>query len=104
MPVRERELTRFDFKVNRFLNSEDVDRMTAEEVGCYMLLLCKAWVLGKDCTLPDDPQYLARIGRVEKVSELVMSKFYLVDHEGIRRWRNGVLYEEWQAGLKRSKD
>lgn len=93
---------RFDFYVDNFLNSEEVKVMTAEEVGQFILLLCEAWILGKEATLPDSPSYLARIARSNAVSELVMSKFDLVETEfGIRR-RNNPLYREWQAAIERS--
>src|ERR1700730_11776339 len=97
------EYTRFDFHVHDFLNSEDVKQMTAEEVGQYILLLCEAWVIGKEATLPDNPKYLARIARVPEVSPLVMSKFYKVEMECGPRLRNKGMYIEWQATVKRSE-
>jgi hypothetical protein len=87
--------TRFDFHVVDFMNSEDVERMTSDEVGQYILLLCKSWLIGKDTTLPDDPEYLAKQARCKKVSSLVMKKFPLMETaEGPRR-RNEILYGEW---------
>jgi hypothetical protein len=43
------DLTRFDFRALRFLKSEDVEIMTAEEVGQFVLLMCHAWLGGKSC-------------------------------------------------------
>ena len=87
--------TRFDFHVVDFMNSEDVERMSSDEVGQYVLLLCKSWLIGKDTTLPDDPEYLAKQARCRKVSSLVMKKFPLVETaEGPRR-RNEILFGEW---------
>lgn len=96
------DFTRFDFHVVRFLSSETVKRMTAEEVGQFILLLCEAWVIGKEATLPDDPAYLTRIARCNKVSPLVMSKFPKIEMECGMRRQNEALYKEWQAAVKRS--
>jgi len=97
------ELTRFDFHVNRFLHSDDVESMTAEEVGQYILLLCHSFVKD-EASLPDDPAVLARYARVKKVSDLVMKKFPLVDVNGILRRQNPVLYTEWKLAKKRSEN
>ncbi len=84
-----------------FMSSPDVEIMTCEEVGSYFLLLQKAWLGGENCTLPNDPARLAKLARVEKVSELVLSKFDL-DSDG--RYFNPRLKDEWDAAVKRSKD
>ena len=98
------ELTRFDFHVNRFLNSEDVENMTAEEVGQYLLLLCHSFVKGREASLPDDPEALARYARSDKVSKLVLKKFPVVETEwGLRR-RNETLYTEFLLAKKRSEN
>jgi uncharacterized protein YdaU (DUF1376 family) len=89
------DLTRFDFHVVRFMNSETVERMSCEEVGQYVLLLCKAWLLGKEASLPDDLPYLAKQARSRKLSPLVLEKFPIIQtSEGSRR-RNDILYGEW---------
>lgn len=97
------DFTRFDFHVVRFLYSETVKRMTAEEVGQYILLLCEAWILGKEATLPDDPKYLARVARVEKVSPLVLSRFKKIKMDCGSRLQNEPLHKEWLATIKRSE-
>ena len=84
-----------------FMSSPDVEIMTCEEVGSYFLLLQKAWLGGENCTLPNDPGRLAKLARVEKVSELVLSKFEL-DKDG--RLFNPRLKDEWDNAVKRSKD
>ena len=84
-----------------FMSSPDVMLMTAEECGSYFFLLQMAWLGGEDCTLPNDPARLARLGRVEKVSDLVLKQFE-VDKEG--RLFNVRLADEWKEALKRSKD
>lgn len=98
------DFSRFPFHVIRFLSSDAVDKMTAEEVGQYILLLCRSWVRGKDACLPDDLEYLARHARVGKVSPLVLSKFPVVEtSEGPQR-RNPVLYQEWIASTSEEKE
>ena len=81
------DLTRFDFHVVRFMNSYDVEIMTDAEIGQYLLLLCKSWLLAHDATLPDDVEYLSRIARTTKVSERVLAKFPLVETENYGRAR-----------------
>lgn len=98
------ELTRFDFHVNRFLNSEDVENMTAEEVGQYLLLLCHSFVKGREASLPDDPGVLARYARADKVSKLVLKKFPVVETEWGPRRRNDTLYTEFLLAKKRSEN
>jgi len=83
------------------MSSPDVELMTAEEIGSYFLLLQKAWLLGEGCTLPNDPTRLARLARVENVSELVMGKFIL-NKDG--RLENPRLSAEWSEAVKRSRD
>lgn len=97
------ELTRFDFHVHNFLNSEDVENMTSDEVGQYFLLLCHAFVKGREASLPDEPAILARYARVKKVSDLVMKKFPLVDTEWGPRRRNDPLYKEFLRAKARSE-
>lgn len=92
------DLTRFDFHVNRFLYSEDVQVMTAEEVGQYFLLICHAWMGGKNASLPNNPTLLAKFARCHEVSSLVMSKWELGSDN--RLYNNG-LTREWQAATGR---
>ncbi len=98
------DLTRFDFHVVRFMNSYDVETMTDAEIGQYLLLLCKSWLLAHDATLPDDVEYLSRIARTTKVSERVLAKFPLVETEKYgRARRNAALFEEWEKASERSE-
>lgn len=93
------DLTRFDFRALRFLKSEDIEAMTAEEVGQFVLLMCHAWLGGKNASLPNNPILLAKYARCERVSDAVM-----------REWRQGpdgrlyneTLSEEWDAAVGRS--
>jgi uncharacterized protein YdaU (DUF1376 family) len=84
-----------------FMSSPDVQVMTAEECGSYFFLLQCAWLGGDDCTLPNDPERLARLARVTQVSETVLRKFK-TDKDG--RLFNPRLLDEWKEAVKRSKD
>lgn len=99
------DLTRFDFHVVRFMNSYDVEVMTDSEIGQYILLLCKSWLLAREATLPDDSEYLARVARATggKVSDRVLAKFPVVETEFGNARRNPVLFEEWLRASERSE-
>ena len=97
------DLTRFDFHVLRFMKSLDVMAMDACEVGQYMLLLSEAWLIGDACTLPDDLAFLARLARVDAVSDKVLKKFPVAETEYGTRRRNEVLHAEWVKVLDRQE-
>lgn len=97
------DLTRFDFHAVRFMYSEDVKMMSAKEVGQYILLLCEAWLSGKDTSLPDNMEYLSSLVRGEAVSENVLKKFPLVETQWGTRRRNEPLYREWCTTIERHK-
>lgn len=97
------ELSRMDFHVTRFMESEDVEEMDACEVGQYCLLLFKAWQLAKDVSLPVESEKLARYARVSEVSPSVLRKFPVVDTEWGKRRRNEVQLGVWKAARARSK-
>lgn len=96
------DLTRFDFHAFRFMRSENVRAMNAEEVGQYILLLCEAWLTGKDASLPDDPPYLAQLARVKTISPRVMKQFKKVQTQWGERLQNETLFEEWLIANQRS--
>lgn len=53
----------FQFYPRDFL--ADTTDMTAEEVGAYWLILCRAWMTtDRPGYLPNDPELLARLGRI----------------------------------------
>lgn len=54
----------FPFYPDDFACDGDVEAMSTEEVGCYILLLCKAWRERVPCSIPDDDEKLARWCRV----------------------------------------
>ena len=51
----------FPMNALQFANSRTVRRMTAEQVGAYVLLLCEEWASG---ALPDDMEFLAGVAKV----------------------------------------
>lgn len=77
-----------------------MQQMTGEEVGQYILLMCKAWMGGKNASLPNNPKLLATYARSEKVSDLVMSK-WTRGSDG--RLYNERLSEEWAIASGRSE-
>jgi uncharacterized protein YdaU (DUF1376 family) len=93
------DLTRFDFHALRFLKSEDVEVMTAEEVGQFVLLMCHAWLGGKNASLPNNPALLAKYVRCERVSDAVIRE-WTEGPDG--RLYNATLSEEWDAAVSRS--
>lgn len=95
------DFTRFDFNAHDFLNSETVESMTNEEVGQYILLLSKSWLIAKGASLPDDLELLAKYARCQKVSTRVLSRFPVVETEFGTRRRNEVLYNEWVKTVSR---
>lgn len=62
----------FPFYVNDFANDPVVESMSTEQVGAYLLLLCKAWRQKPPGTLPKDDTVLARWARLspERWSEV----------------------------------
>lgn len=54
----------FMFYVDDFSSDDKVESMSTEAVGCYILLLCKAWRASPPATIPDDDLKLARWARV----------------------------------------
>lgn len=96
------DFTRFDLYAKDFMHSEHVQSMNVEEIGQYFLLLCNAWLIGKDTTLPDDPTFLANLCRGKEVSPKVLKMFPVVQELGRRR--NERLYKEWQDAKQRTID
>lgn len=75
--------------------------MSNEEVGQYTFLLCEAWLSGKDASLPDNPEVLARKARCRKVSDKVLAQFPVVQTTYGPRRQNETLYSEWRAATSR---
>ena len=95
------DLTRFDFHALRFIQSDSIAAMSNEEVGQYTLLLAEAWLSGKDATLPDNLEILARKARCKKVSDRVLAMFPIVQTEWGPRRQNETLHAEWVSTTTR---
>jgi uncharacterized protein YdaU (DUF1376 family) len=54
----------FNFYPDDFSSDRNVEAMTTEEVGAYILLLCKSWREDPVATLPNDDRLLARWARL----------------------------------------
>lgn len=54
----------FKFYPDRFAGDEDVELMSHEAIGAYILLLCKAWNSTPVGTLPNDDRKLAKLARM----------------------------------------
>lgn len=91
------DITRITLNVLNFYNSETIDSMSNEEVGQYVRLMCKSILLGKECSLPDDIEALARYALTtkKKLSPRVLQQYPLIETEFGTRRRNRVLYSEW---------
>ena len=97
------ELTRMDFHVARFMNSDDVDEMSDAEVGQFCLLLFRAWLGAKDCTLPVEEEKLLRHARTTKISPIVLKQFPVVETEWGARRQNLTQIKEWEQAKIRSE-
>lgn len=83
-----------------------VEAMTTEEVGAYMLLLCKAWYEEPVATIPDDDWTLARwtrltVGRWRKCKPRVLSAFRKCDNGRYEQPRLRDEYERQRAYSRR---
>jgi uncharacterized protein YdaU (DUF1376 family) len=90
----------FPFFAGDFLNSRRVRKMTAEQVGILILLLCEQWNGGP---LPSDEDDLKDMGRASwpKVQTVLQAHFIQTD----KGWVNERLVEIWveQHSKRRNK-
>lgn len=91
----------FPFYPADWLSDPNAQILTLEESGAYINLLAYMWRDGKDCTLPDDDKYIARLLHVPPRKWMQIRKS-LIDGPGavIHRTEDGVLWnnrlrEEW---------
>jgi uncharacterized protein YdaU (DUF1376 family) len=94
----------FPLFVDDFSADDKVEAMDTEEVGAYVLLLCKAWKQTLPGTLPADDRLLSKWARVTSqkwkvIKDSVMSPFIL--EEG--RWHQKRMKDEWARMERRSK-
>ncbi|TXH49474.1 MAG: DUF1376 domain-containing protein [Desulfurellales bacterium] len=93
----------FMFYPNDFSSDDKVEAMSTEAVGCYVLLLCKAWRSNPPATLPDDDGLLARWARVTEarwyeLKPQVLSAWTLTQGN---RWLQRRLKKEWDKQRQR---
>lgn len=91
------DITRIQLNVHKFYNSETIEGFSNEELGQYVRLMCKAILLGKEASLPDDMKILAKWADTteRKLSSAVLEQYPVVRTEFGPRRRNAVLYDEW---------
>lgn len=63
--VAQGNLPYFPFYVRDFVADGKVESMSTEEVGAYVLLLCKAWHETPPCSIPNNDAVLSRWSRIE---------------------------------------
>lgn len=93
----------FMFYPNDFSSDDKVEAMSTEAVGCYVLLMCKAWRSNPPATLPDDDGLLARWARVSDarwndLKPQVLSAWTLTPG---KRWLQRRLKKEWDKQRER---
>jgi uncharacterized protein YdaU (DUF1376 family) len=84
------------FFVHDWINSEHVGMMSDAEIGQYLMLLCAAWALGQDCTLPLDDRFLANKAHCQQLSSRVANQFQKTE-DGLR------IYNARQQGIWREQ-
>lgn len=99
----------FPFYPADWLSDPNVQFLSLEESGAYITLLSYMWRDGKDCALPDDDKYLARLLHVS-TRKWVKLREILIDgeHAVLKKTsdgliRNNRLDEEWEKANKVSK-
>jgi DnaD/phage-associated family protein len=99
----------FPFYPGDWLSDPNVQFLSLEEAGAYITLLAYMWRDGKDCALPDDNKYLARLLHIStrkwaKLREILIDGEHAVfekTSDGLIR--NKRLSEEWEKAVKKSE-
>jgi len=94
----------FQFYPQDFLSSLQVQTMTTQEVGAYILLLANSWIQKEQCMLPDDENVLRILSKLseeewKKSSVKILSCFEKKDG----KIYNERLLEEKRKQVKHSK-
>lgn len=89
------------FYVDDFASDGIVEAMTTEQVGAYILLLCKAWREDPPGTIPDDDEVLARWSRLPAKKwiacrDRVLKAFTMIDG----RWHQKRMKKEYQTQVE----
>jgi uncharacterized protein YdaU (DUF1376 family) len=79
------ELPYFPFYPTDFLLDENVEAMTHEQIGCYMVLICRSWVRSNPGYIPAEPDKQARlikmpVERWEEIKAEVLACFQMGDN------------------------
>lgn len=95
----------FQFYPADFTSDSKVEAMSTEEVGAYMLLLCKAWREEPPGSLPDDDRTLARWTRLTpdrwaEIRSSVLAPFTLGTDS---RWHQKRMRLEFTELIKRRR-
>ncbi len=103
---KDNEAPSFQFYPDDFTSDGKVEVMTTEEVGAYLLLICKAWREKPAATVPNDDRILARWARMtpERWAECkaaVMAPWKLLS--GSLRWQQPRLKKEYDKMLARRR-
>ena len=78
-----------------FLSSNKMAVMTTEEIGAYVLLLCREWADAK-CQLPIDDELLKKLARFS--GDLTRIRACFIEKDG--SLYNERLYSEWKLAKK----
>lgn len=101
---RDNQPPAFMFYVDDFCSDDKVEAMPTEAVGCYILLICKAWRTRPPATLPDDDALLARWSRVSDSRWLELKRHVLAPwvlcNDG--RWLQKRLRKEYEKQRARA--
>lgn len=93
----------FPFYVDNFVSDPKVEAMETEEVGAYLLLLCKAWKEDPPGTIPNDDRTLCKWTRISRerwteIKNRVLGPWRL---QGDGRWHQKRMEHEWDAMMLR---
>lgn len=96
----------FLFYPRDFASNGEVEAMTTEEVGAYILLLCKAWFQNPPASIPNNDAVLARWARLtpeawEKCKAGVLAAFTLGTDDRWHQTRLRKEFEKLQSSKKR---
>lgn len=102
---KDRKPPYFPFYVDDFSSDGKVEAMTTEEVGAYILLLCKAWREEPVGSIPNDDLILARWARLEAdrweaCKPKVLASFRLGTDDRWHQRRMRREYEKLRASKK----
>jgi uncharacterized protein YdaU (DUF1376 family) len=97
-PLDEQPGPSFQLYVRDWLTGQATTRMTAEQKGAFIDLLCHAWPARPPCTLPNDDVVLARLSglgaRWKKVGGLVRAQFSVGTDGLLRNRKQQEIYRE----------